>query len=177
MSKMTMKQRRHKMQLGRKFTAGISSVAGAISFLGQLTSKDRGSYIGTHMQKGQTLANNLLGRLFDWNPFPSVAQFHPLPNGVNTANLWNNNPYVQTGASLIGVNIAVGVVNSLLSRLPYGSKFRIKIPMGRKLATIGSAMLGGGILGALFDGPTNPTNQYVPQTSYNLGTAKPMLQN
>ncbi len=119
----------------------ISSLVGGVVFLAQITSKDRGDYVGK--SKGdqlKQLTNNVLGRAIGINPFNDQAKY---PQTINIDGIANK--YV--GAGIAGLIYGVLPIKAL--------------PHRAKVKRLAKSVLVGGIIGGVLDGPENDTRNRV----------------
>lgn len=155
---MTKKARLRKAASGRAFNRLLNTGVGVISFLGSFTAKDRGAYTGTMMQKGQTLINNVMGRLFGVNPAPGGAKFSQITS-LNTAAILTS-PGTKIGLGAIGY----GILGGLIRKVPVAGKY-IKLPMYGKIGRLGGITFGASFLGEILDAPTGGTMTAINQGS------------
>lgn len=149
----TKKARLAKALRARKTTRTISSLIGLTAFLEQITVKDRSSYSGLPMmQKAMAVINNVTGNIFNFNLFNGVPKFSQQINPQGIANKWTGIGLGLIVAEMIGSKIVAPMTGH-------------RIPMLRKIATLGKYLLPAGILGGLFDTQGN-RNAYTGQSSY-----------
>jgi len=113
----------------------ISSLAGGVVFLTQLTEKDRlnGDYTGRSKgEQAKVLVNNILGRITGFNPFNdgSIPTYEQTMNIDGIFNKWS----------------ALGAGLWLYSKIPIKGK-----PKSGKAGTLGKAILTGAVIGGFFD--------------------------
>lgn len=151
----TKKARLAKALKARKTTRTFSTIIGLTAFLEQITAKDRSKYSGlTMMKKAQAVINNVTGNMFNFNLFNGVPKFSQQIHPENIANKW-------TGIG-IGLIIAEMLGNMIVT--PVTGK---RIPLLKKVATLGKYLLPAGIIGGLFD--SNGENNYVSPTTTSYG--------
>lgn len=123
----------------RKTTRTISSLIGLTAFLEQITTKDRGSYSSLPMmQKVMAVVNNITGNIFNFNLFNGVPKFTQQINPAGIANKW-------TG---IGIGL---IIAEMLSKMIIQPVTGHRIPMLKKVASLGKYLLPAGIIGGFFD--------------------------
>ena len=132
----------------------ISTGAGALAFLQQVTSKDMqhsaGQPIGT---RAQNFINSLSGRITGYNPFPQSSGGN-IPQTINLEGIFNKWSGIGLGAWL------------------YGQVPVRQLPHKGKAKTLGKSLLTGGILGGLFDNPRSPSSNLLSQSH-----SAPIMQN
>ena len=122
----------------------ISTGAGALAFLSQVTGHDMASSAGQPIAtRAQNFINSLSGRITGYNPFPQTGT---VPQTISIDGMFNKWSGIGLGAWLYGM-------------LPVK-----QLPHKAKAKTLGKALLSGGVLGGLFS-TGNPHNTNLLTTS------------
>lgn len=152
----------------RKITKTLYGLIGGLGFLGQITAKDRAQYTGkTLAQKVQLTINIVSGRVFGFRAFATQTAF-PQTINTNLDSYWNS--YTKTGAA----GVAYSIIGGIASKWTHG---KVRFPMRAKIGRAAGSLLGGAILGTLFDDPVSQ-NQFNYATLYNnsSGSITPMFK-
>ena len=147
----TRRRRRNvKKRVGKSIQSNwkkISTGAGALAFLSQVTGSDMSASAGQPIAtRAQNFINSLSGRITGYNPFPQTGT---VPQTISIDGIFNKWSGIGLGSWIYGM-IPV-------KQLPHKAKAK----------TLGKALLSGGVLGGLFS-TGNPHNT-------NLLTSKPAL--
>ena len=125
----------------------ISTTAGVLAGLQQLTNKDMTHTAGMPIAtKAQAFINSIVGRTTGYNPFPT-ASGGKIPQTINPNGMFNKWSGIGLGALLYGV--------VPVKMLPHKAKAK----------TLGKALVTAGIIGGLFDAPSNPSSNLIKSTS------------
>ena len=123
----------------RKTTRTISSLIGLTAFLEQITVKDRSKYSNLPMmQKAMAVINNVTGNIFNFNIFNGVPKFKQQINPAGMANKW------------VGIGLGLIIAEMIGSKI-VAPMTGHRIPMLRKVATLGKYILPAGLIGGFFD--------------------------
>ena len=115
----------------------ISTGAGALAFLSQVTGSDMAASAGQPIAtRAQNFVNSLVGRISGYNPFPQTGT---VPQTISIDGMFNKWSGIGLGAWLYGM-------------LPVK-----QLPQKSKAKTLGKSLLTGGVLGGLFS-TGNPHN-------------------
>ena len=118
----------------------ISTAAGVLAGVQQLTNKDMTHTAGMPIAtKAQAFINSIVGRTTGYNPFPA-ASGGKIPQTINPNGMFNKWSGLGAGALLYSV-IPVKM-----------------LPHKTKAKQLGRSLLLGGLLGGLFDKPSNPSS-------------------
>ena len=144
----TRRRRRNvKKRVGKSIQSNwkkISTGAGALAFLSQVTGSDMSASAGQPIAtRAQNFINSLSGRITGYNPFPQTGT---VPQTISIDGIFNK-------WSGIG-----------LSSWIYGMIPVKQLPHKAKAKTLGKALLSGGVLGGLFS-TGNPHNTNLLTTS------------
>ena len=131
----------------------ISTGAGALAFLSQVTGSDMaasaGQPIGT---RAQNFVNSLVGRISGYNPFPQTGT---VPQTISIDGMFNKWSGIGLGAWLYGM-------------LPVK-----QLPQKGKAKTLGKSLLTGGVLGGLFStGNPHNTNILTPNRAVTVSSGE-----
>ena len=144
------RKRNVKKRVGKSIQSNwkkISTGAGALAFLSQVTGHDMASSAGQPIAtRAQNFVNSLSGRITGYNPFPQTGT---VPQTISIDGMFNKWSGIGLGAWIYGM-------------LPVK-----QLPQKSKAKTLGKALLSGGVLGGLFS-TGNPHNT-------NLLTSRPAL--
>jgi len=136
------RRRNPKKRVGKSIQSNwkkISTGAGALAFLSQVTGSDMAASAGQPIAtRAQGFINSLVGRISGYNPFPA-ATGGAVPQTISIDSIFNKWSGIGLGTWLYGM-IPV-------KQLPHKGKAK----------TLGKALLSGGVLGGLFS-PGNPHN-------------------
>jgi len=122
----------------------ISTGAGALAFLSQVTGHDMSASAGQPIAtRAQNFVNSLSGRITGYNPFPQTGT---VPQTISIDGIFNKWSGIGLGAWIYGM-------------LPVK-----QLPQKAKAKTLGKALLSGGVLGGLFS-TGNPHNTNLLTTS------------
>jgi len=122
----------------------ISTGAGALAFLSQVTGHDMAASAGQPIAtRAQNFVNSLSGRITGYNPFPQTGT---VPQTISIDGIFNKWSGIGLGAWIYGM-------------LPVK-----QLPQKAKAKTLGKALLSGGVLGGLFS-TGNPHNTNLLTTS------------
>ena len=137
----TRRRRRNvKKRVGKSIQSNwkkISTGAGALAFLSQVTGHDMASSAGQPIAtRAQNFVNSLSGRITGYNPFPQTGT---VPQTISIDGIFNKWSGIGLGAWIYGM-------------LPVK-----QLPQKSKAKTLGKALLSGGVLGGLFS-TGNPHN-------------------
>ena len=134
------RRRNPKKRVGKSIQSNwkkISTGAGALAFLSQVTGSDMAASAGQPIAtRAQNFINSLSGRITGYNPFPQTGT---VPQTISIDSIFNKWSGIGLGTWLYGM-IPV-------TQLPHKGKAK----------TLGKALLSGGVLGGLFS-PGNPHN-------------------
>ena len=146
----TRRRRNAKKRVGKSIQSNwkkISTGAGALAFLSQVTGHDMASSAGQPIAtRAQNFVNSLSGRITGYNPFPQTGT---VPQTISIDGMFNKWSGIGLGAWIYGM-------------LPVK-----QLPQKSKAKTLGKALLSGGVLGGLFS-TGNPHNT-------NLLTSSPAI--
>ena len=121
----------------------ISTAAGVLAGVQQLTNKDMTHTAGMPIAtKAQAFINSIVGRTTGYNPFPA-ASGGKIPQTINPNGMFNK----WSG---------IGAASLLYSVIPVKM-----LPHRSKAKTLGKSLLTGGIIGGLFDAPSNPSSNLI----------------
>jgi len=122
----------------------ISTGAGALAFLSQVTGSDMSASAGQPIAtRAQNFINSLSGRITGYNPFPQTGT---VPQTISIDGIFNKWSGIGLGSWIYGM--------IPMKQLPHKAKAK----------TLGKALLSGGILGGLFS-TGNPHNTNLLTTS------------
>jgi len=143
----TRRRRNVKKRVGKSIQSNwkkISTGAGALAFLSQVTGHDMASSAGQPIAtRAQNFINSLSGRITGYNPFPQTGT---VPQTISIDGIFNKWSGIGLGAWIYGM-------------LPVK-----QLPQKAKAKTLGKALLSGGVLGGLFS-TGNPHNTNLLTTS------------
>jgi len=144
----TRRRRRNvKKRVGKSIQSNwkkISTGAGALAFLSQVTGHDMAASAGQPIAtRAQNFINSLSGRITGYNPFPQTGT---VPQTISIDGIFNKWSGIGLGAWIYGM-------------LPVK-----QLPQKAKAKTLGKALLSGGVLGGLFS-TGNPHNTNLLTTS------------
>ena len=144
----TRRRRRNvKKRVGKSIQSNwkkISTGAGALAFLSQVTGSDMAASAGQPIAtRAQNFINSLSGRITGYNPF---AQTGAVPQTISIDGIFNKWSGIGLGSWIYGM--------IPMKQLPHKAKAK----------TLGKALLSGGILGGLFS-TGNPHNTNLLTTS------------
>ena len=147
----TRRRRRNvKKRVGKSIQSNwkkISTGAGALAFLSQVTGSDMSASAGQPIAtRAQNFINSLSGRITGYNPFPQTGT---VPQTISIDGIFNKWSGIGLGSWIYGM--------IPMKQLPHKAKAK----------TLGKALLSGGILGGLFS-TGNPHNT-------NLLTTRPAM--
>ena len=136
----TRRRRNVKKRVGKSIQSNwkkISTGAGALAFLSQVTGSDMSASAGQPIAtRAQNFINSLSGRITGYNPFPQTGT---VPQTISIDGIFNKWSGIGLGSWIYGM-IPV-------KQLPHKAKAK----------TLGKALLSGGVLGGLFS-TGNPHN-------------------
>jgi hypothetical protein len=134
------RRRNVKKRVGKSIQSNwkkISTGAGALAFLSQVTGSDMAASAGQPIAtRAQNFINSLSGRITGYNPFPQTGT---VPQTISIDGMFNKWSGIGLGAWLYGM-------------LPVK-----QLPQKGKAKTLGKSLLTGGVLGGLFS-TGNPHN-------------------
>jgi len=144
----TRRRRRNvKKRVGKSIQSNwkkISTGAGALAFLSQVTGSDMAASAGQPIAtRAQNFVNSLSGRITGYNPFPQTGT---VPQTISIDGIFNKWSGIGLGSWIYGM--------IPMKQLPHKAKAK----------TLGKALLSGGILGGLFS-TGNPHNTNLLTTS------------
>ena len=143
----TRRRRNVKKRVGKSLQSNwkkISTGAGALAFLSQVTGSDMSASAGQPIAtRAQNFINSLSGRITGYNPFPQTGT---VPQTISIDGIFNKWSGIGLGAWIYGM-------------LPVK-----QLPQKAKAKTLGKALLSGGVLGGLFS-TGNPHNTNLLTTS------------
>jgi len=143
----TRRRRNVKKRVGKSIQSNwkkISTGAGALAFLSQVTGSDMSASAGQPIAtRAQNFINSLSGRITGYNPFPQTGT---VPQTISIDGIFNKWSGIGVGSWIYGM-------------LPIK-----QLPHKAKAKTLGKALLSGGILGGLFS-TGNPHNTNLLTTS------------
>jgi len=143
----TRRRRNVKKRVGKSIQSNwkkISTGAGALAFLSQVTGSDMSASAGQPIAtRAQNFINSLSGRITGYNPFPQTGT---VPQTISIDGIFNKWSGIGLGSWIYGM-IPV-------KQLPHKAKAK----------TLGKALLSGGVLGGLFS-TGNPHNTNLLTTS------------
>ena len=133
----------------------ISTGAGALAFLSQVTGSDMAASTGQPIgARAQNFINSLSGRITGYTPFKSAA-------GANT-------PQTISIDGMFNKWSGIGLGTWIYSMLPVK-----QLPHKAKAKTLGKSLLSGGVLGGLFSvGNPHNTNLLSPTRSMVTSTSE-----
>jgi len=141
------RRRNVKKRVGKSIQSNwkkISTGAGALAFLSQVTGHDMASSAGQPIAtRAQNFINSLSGRITGYNPFPKTGT---VPQTISIDGIFNKWSGIGLGSWIYGM--------IPMKQLPHKAKAK----------TLGKALLSGGILGGLFS-TGNPHNTNLLTTS------------
>ena len=141
------RKRNVKKRVGKSIQSNwkkISTGAGALAFLSQVTGPDMAASAGQPIAtRAQNFINSLSGRITGYNPFPQTGT---VPQTISIDGIFNKWSGIGLGAWLYGM-------------IPVK-----QLPQKSKAKTLGKALLSGGVLGGLFS-TGNPHNTNLLTTS------------
>jgi len=145
----TRRRRRNvKKRVGKSIQSNwkkISTGAGALAFLSQVTGSDMSASAGQPIAtRAQNFINSLSGRITGYNPFPKTGT---VPQTISIDGIFNK----WSG---------IGLFSWIYGMLPVK-----QLPHKSKAKTLGKALLSGGVLGGLFSTTNNPHNTNLLTTS------------
>jgi len=131
----------------------ISTGAGALAFLSQVTGHDMASSAGQPIAtRAQNFVNSLSGRITGYNPFPQTGT---VPQTISIDGMFNKWSGIGLGAWLYGM-------------LPVK-----QLPQKSKAKTLGKSLLTGGVLGGLFStGNPHNTNLISPSRAITVSSSE-----
>ena len=136
------RRRSPKKRVGKSIQSNwkkISTGAGALAFLSQVTGSDMAASAGQPIAtRAQNFVNSLVGRISGYNPFPA-ASGGAVPQTISIDGMFNKWSGIGLGAWHYGM-------------LPVK-----QLPQKSKAKTLGKSLLTGGVLGGLFS-TGNPHN-------------------
>jgi len=144
----TRRRRRNvKKRVGKSIQSNwkkISTGAGALAFLSQVTGSDMSASAGQPIAtRAQNFINSLSGRITGYNPFPQTGT---VPQTISIDGIFNK----WSG---------IGLFSWIYGMIPVK-----QLPHKAKAKTLGKALLSGGVLGGLFS-TGNPHNTNLLTTS------------
>ena len=144
----TRRRRRNvKKRVGKSIQSNwkkISTGAGALAFLSQVTGSDMAASAGQPIAtRAQNFVNSLSGRITGYNPFPQTGT---VPQTISIDGIFNKWSGIGLGSWIYGM--------IPMKQLPHKAKAK----------TLGKALLSGGVLGGLFS-TGNPHNTNLLTTS------------
>ena len=143
----TRRRRNVKKRVGKSIQSNwkkISTGAGALAFLSQVTGSDMSASAGQPIAtRAQNFINSLSGRITGYNPFPQTGT---VPQTISIDGIFNK----WSG---------IGIGTWIYSMIPIR-----KLPHKTKARQLGVSLLSGGILGGLFS-TGNPHNTNLLTTS------------
>ena len=133
----------------------ISTGAGALAFLSQVTGSDMAASAGQPIAtRAQGFVNSLVGRISGYNPFPA-ATGGAVPQTISIDGMFNKWSGIGLGAWLYGM-------------LPVK-----QLPQKGKAKTLGKSLLTGGVLGGLFStGNPHNTNILSPSRAITVSSSE-----
>lgn len=139
-----------------------------VAFVSQLTLKDRQT-LGTTFSSASTstqakiLFNIISGRTFGVTLFKKLSDGTVLPTAPQTINFDNLiNDWTKMGAFGIAYKIVGGVVNKFTTRAGFGAM----IPHTSKIGSLAKGAFGGGLVGSIFDAPSDGSSPSSGTTSF-----------
>jgi len=136
------RRRLNKKRVGKSIKSNwrkISTGAGALAFLSQVTGHDMAASAGQPIgARAQNFGNSLIGRITGYIPFKNAAGAN-IPQTISIDGMFNKYSGIGLGTWLYGM-------------LPVK-----QLPHKAKAKTLGKAILSGGVLGGLFS-TGNPHN-------------------
>ena len=143
----TRRRRNVKKRVGKSIQSNwkkISTGAGALAFLSQVTGSDMSASAGQPIAtRAQNFINSLSGRITGYNPFPQTGT---VPQTISIDGIFNKWSGIGLGSWIYGM--------IPMKQLPHKAKAK----------TLGKALLSGGVLGGLFS-TGNPHNTNLLTTS------------
>ena len=164
--------------IGKKLFPIARELATPVSFLDQITAKDRQTLGSAYtdaptMQKLKILSNIVLGRTTGFNPFSSEVQLPQTINPTGVINKWTN-----AGA----IMLVYGVLGNALNKVA-GTNIA---PHTGKVKSVAKRLITGGAIGGFFDDPLissggtrqqtgtrNFTSRMVPRLEQNIRIGNP----
>ena len=153
----TRRRRRNvKKRVGKSIQSNwkkISTGAGALAFLSQVTGSDMSASAGQPIAtRAQNFINSLSGRITGYNPFPQTGT---VPQTISIDGIFNKWSGIGLGSWIYGM-IPV-------KQLPHKAKAK----------TLGKALLSGGVLGGLFStGNPHNTNLLTPSRAITVSSSE-----
>ena len=150
------RKRNVKKRVGKSIQSNwkkISTGAGALAFLSQVTGPDMASSAGQPIAtRAQNFVNSLSGRITGYNPFPQTGT---VPQTISIDGMFNKWSGIGLGAWIYGM-------------LPVK-----QLPQKSKAKTLGKALLTGGVLGGLFStGNPHNTNILSPSRAITVSSSQ-----
>ena len=136
------KNNKNKVNQFTKQWRKISSAAGSVAALAQITGPDMAASTGQPIAiRAKNFINSLVGRTTGYSPFANQAGAGgQIPQTISIDGVFNK--YTGIGAGM--------TVYSYVAKM---TKF---LPHGPKARQLGKALIGGGIVGGLFSATSNP---------------------
>jgi hypothetical protein len=150
------RRRNTKKRVGKSIQSNwkkISTGAGALAFLSQITGSDMAASAGQPIAtRAQGFVNSLVGRISGYNPFPA-ATGGAVPQTISIDGMFNR---------WSGGGLAAYIYGMLPVR---------QLPHKAKAKTLGKALLSGGVLGGLFStGNPHNTNILSPRRAITVSS-------
>ena len=150
------RRRSPKKRVGKSLQSNwkkISTGAGALAFLSQVTGHDMAASAGQPIAtRAQNFINSLSGRITGYNPFPQTGT---VPQTISIDGIFNKWSGIGLGSWIYGM-IPV-------KQLPHKAKAK----------TLGKALLSGGVLGGLFStGNPHNTNILSPSRAITVSSSQ-----
>ena len=131
----------------------ISTGAGALAFLSQVTGSDMSASAGQPIAtRAQNFINSLSGRITGYNPFPQTGT---VPQTISIDGIFNKWSGIGLGSWIYGM--------IPMKQLPHKAKAR----------QLGKAIFGGGLIGGIF----SPSNNNPHNTNLLSQTHAPTIPN
>ena len=156
----------------------LKVVTPIVAFISQLTQKDRQTLGASFSDaskgtQAKILINIIGGRMFGVTIFKKLSDGTVLPTAPQTINFDNIiNDWTKLGAYGIIYKMVGGVINKVTTKYGLGSN----IPHTAKIGSLAKGVLGGGLLGSIFDAPANGSSPNTGTTSFPSLQNTPQLQ-
>jgi len=152
------RRRINKKRVGKSIKSNwrkISTGAGALAFLSQVTGHDMAASTGQPIgARAQNFGNSLIGRITGYTPFKSAA-------GANT-------PQTISIDGMFNKWSGIGLGTWIYGMLPVK-----QLPHKAKAKTLGKSLLSGGVLGGLFStGNPHNTNLLSPSRAVSIPSSE-----
>ena len=162
------------LNIAKSLFPALKVITPIIAFISQLTLKDREDPAlnfsgGTKMEQLQMLGNITLGRIFGIQPFGN--KISGIKQTITFDNI--NNDWTKMGVYGIGYKLVGGLINKFAARSGLGGNL---IPHTARIGSLAKGAFAGGLLGSIFDAPTNNMLSGGSTSSHNLSVGTPQLK-